>query len=62
MRNSFFASLSLFYYFDAITLGGLTLQGKTPTGRATIERLKMNQERVVRARRNWMNAGNHPPT
>ena len=40
---------------------GLRLQGKTPIGRATISRLKMNQERIVRARRNWILAGNHPP-
>jgi hypothetical protein len=42
--------------------GGLRLQGKSPTGRATVERLKMNQKRVVRARRNWIMAGTHPPT
>ena len=40
---------------------GLRIQGKTVTGRATIERLKMNQERVIRARRNWIKIGNHPP-
>jgi hypothetical protein len=40
---------------------GLRLHGKTATGRATIERLKMNQERMVRARRNWIKVGNHPP-
>jgi hypothetical protein len=41
--------------------GGLRLQGKSANGRATIERLKINQQRVVRARRNWIVAGNHPP-
>ena len=41
--------------------GGLRIQGKTPTGRATVERLQINQERVVRARRNWVTAGTHPP-
>ncbi|MBL1137809.1 MAG: HNH endonuclease [Chloroflexi bacterium] len=40
---------------------GLILLGKTPIGRATIERLKMNQERLIRARSNWIEAGNHPP-
>jgi hypothetical protein len=40
---------------------GLRLLGKTPVGRATIIRLKMNQERLVRARNNWIAAGNHPP-
>jgi hypothetical protein len=41
--------------------GGLRLRGKTASGRATIDRLKMNQHRLVRARRNWITAGNHPP-
>ena len=41
--------------------GGEKLQGKTPTGRVTIIRLKMNQLRLVKARRNWIIAGNHPP-
>ncbi len=41
--------------------GGLRIRGKTPIGRATIARLKMNQPRVIRARQNWIAAGNHPP-
>lgn len=41
--------------------GGLRLAGKTAIGRATIVRLRMNQDRVVRARGNWILAGNHPP-
>ncbi len=41
---------------------GLRLYGKTPTGRATIIRLKMNQDRLVRARRNWIATDNHPPS
>ncbi len=41
---------------------GLRIRGKTPTGRATVARLTMNQPRLVRARRNWIIAGNHPPT
>lgn len=41
--------------------GGLRLRGKTAVGRVTIGRLKMNQQRLVRARRNWIIAGNHPP-
>lgn len=40
---------------------GLRIQGKTAIGRATIERLKMNKERVIRARRNWIKGGTHPP-
>jgi hypothetical protein len=41
--------------------GGLRLQGITAVGRATIFRLKINQDRLVRARKNWIIAGNHPP-
>lgn len=41
--------------------GGLRLRAKTAIGRVTIVRLKMNQQRLVRARRNWILAGNHPP-
>lgn len=40
---------------------GLRVRGKTPVGRATVARLKMNQPRVVRARQNWVTAGTHPP-
>jgi hypothetical protein len=40
---------------------GLRLRGKTAAGRASIARLKMNQPRLIRARRNWITAGNHPP-
>lgn len=40
---------------------GLIIEGKTDVGRATISRLKMNQQRLLRARRNWILAGNHPP-
>ena len=43
------------------TDGGERLLGKTPIGRATIERLGMNRERVVIARRVWVRAGDHPP-
>lgn len=41
--------------------GGLRLQGLTPVGRATIERLRINSERVVNARHHWIRAGVHPP-
>src|SRR5262249_17016365 len=41
--------------------GGERLLGKTPTGRATIQRLVMNRERIVIARRVWIRAGDHPP-
>lgn len=41
--------------------GGLRLRGLSPTGRATIVRLKMNLDRVIHARLFWIKAGNHPP-
>jgi len=41
---------------------GLRIHGKTPIGRVTVVRLKMNIERMVRARGNWIEAGNHPPS
>ncbi len=40
---------------------GAQIEGKTPTGRATIQRLKMNIARIVTARRIWVKAGEHPP-
>lgn len=40
---------------------GAQIVGKTSTGRATIQRLKMNMERIVIARRIWVKAGAHPP-
>lgn len=41
---------------------GLRLKRLTATGRATITRLKMNQDRVIVARRRWIMGGFHPPT
>jgi len=40
---------------------GISIHGLTPTGRATIERLKMNLDRIVEARRVWVRTGYHPP-
>jgi hypothetical protein len=40
---------------------GTRLLGLTPGGRATIERLRMNLERVVTSRIIWVQAGWHPP-
>lgn len=40
---------------------GTRLNGLTPIGRATIERLKINQDRVVDARVLWVFSGVHPP-
>lgn len=40
---------------------GTQLMGLTPTGRATIIRLKINREAVIMARKRWVEAGWHPP-
>ncbi len=40
---------------------GLHVIGKTASGRATIDRLRMNRDGVVAARRRWVSAGWHPP-
>lgn len=40
---------------------GAYVVGLTATGRATVERLKMNRDPVVSARRLWVAAGWHPP-
>ncbi len=43
------------------TAEGTMISGQTPTGRATVMRLRMNRERMVEARRLWVSAGWHPP-
>ena len=40
---------------------GLYLVGLTPSGRATIAALQMNNPFIVRSRRAWIAAGWHPP-
>lgn len=40
---------------------GLYINGLTPTGRATVTSLQMNNPFIVRARRVWVQAGWHPP-
>jgi hypothetical protein len=40
---------------------GLRVRGLTSVGRATVERFKMNQDRVLVARRRWIAGGFHPP-
>lgn len=40
---------------------GTTIRGLTPTGRATVEALRLNNEIAVEVRRNWVLAGWHPP-
>ncbi len=39
----------------------LQVIGLTSTGRATIKRLRLNDERFIQARRIWRLAGLHPP-
>ena len=41
--------------------GGAVLQGRTPTGRATVIALAMNHPDMVATRRLWVLAGWHPP-
>ena len=40
---------------------GQRVMGLTPTGRATVARLKMNRDHIVNARFRWIIAGFHPP-
>jgi len=40
---------------------GLCIIGRTATGRATVEALRLNNEWLVGARRIWISAGLHPP-
>lgn len=39
----------------------LRMMGKTATGRATIDALRMNNEWLMNARKIWIAAGLHPP-
>jgi hypothetical protein len=40
---------------------GSRIEGRTPTGRATVEALRLNNEFIVVARRFWVEAGRWPP-
>ena len=40
---------------------GILLLGLTPTGRATVQRLKINRDRMLDSRSNWVFFGLHPP-
>ncbi len=42
--------------------GGTHIAGITPTGRATVMALRLNNENVVEARAIWVESGWHPPT
>lgn len=41
---------------------GTRIIGLTPTGRATVNTLQMNNDYLVRARRRWVAVGWHPPS
>ncbi len=41
---------------------GLEINGLTPTGRATVAMLKMNDSLIVAARSLWIQWGVHPPS
>jgi hypothetical protein len=40
---------------------GLLIVGLTPTGRATVNALKLNRPPLINARRLWLKVGWHPP-
>lgn len=40
---------------------GARIEGRTPTGRATVEALRLNNEFIITARRFWVEAGRWPP-
>lgn len=41
--------------------GGDMILGLTPTGRATVEALRLNRPALVKARQAWVSVGWHPP-
>jgi len=41
--------------------GATRIRGLTPSGRATVTRLKMNRPVIVVARQRWVAGGYHPP-
>jgi hypothetical protein len=41
--------------------GGTLIEGRTPTGRATVVALQLNRQVLVDARRIWVAVGLHPP-
>lgn len=40
---------------------GTMIVGLTPSGRATVAALKLNNDYIVRSRRRWVSTGWHPP-
>jgi 5-methylcytosine-specific restriction endonuclease McrA len=43
------------------TNNSIRIVGRTPIGRATIVRLKMNRPTLMQARKRWVEGGHHPP-
>ena len=43
------------------SVAGERILGRTPTGRATVEALRLNNEFIVIARQFWVEAGRWPP-
>ncbi|MFZ1238764.1 MAG: HNH endonuclease signature motif containing protein [Anaerolineae bacterium] len=42
-------------------MGGLLIVGLTPTGRTTVNAIRINRPELVNARRLWIQIGSHPP-
>jgi hypothetical protein len=42
-------------------MDGLLIVGLTPTGRATVNAIRLNRPALVNARRLWIQVGSHPP-
>jgi hypothetical protein len=53
--------LQYWYEHFQWSLDGTRIIGHTPTGRATIITLRMNNQKIISARQRWVSAGWHPP-
>ncbi len=53
--------INIWYEHFSWSTDGAKIVGLTPTGRATIVALNLNNEVAVEVRRNWVLAGWHPP-
>jgi hypothetical protein len=45
----------------AWSVSGVEIIGRTPTGRTTVIALRLNNELATTVRKNWIQAGWHPP-
>ena len=57
----FHPRIQVWSYHFAWADGGVHVVGLTPTGRATVSALRLNNEYVVEARAIWIARGWHPP-